>query len=81
MALAVAVFAGTVSDRSSNRRDFENNGRHILARSKRSGRPVSILMLDVDHFKALNDTYGHDAGDRALCVLADILKSTCRESV
>ncbi|MEM7671373.1 MAG: GGDEF domain-containing protein, partial [Pseudomonadota bacterium] len=64
----------------SNRRDFENKGRHIFATARRSGRPVSVLMLDVDRFKALNDTYGHDAGDRALCVLADVLKSTCRES-
>lgn len=64
----------------SNRRDFENQGRHILARARRFGRPVSVLMLDVDHFKALNDTHGHDAGDRALCVLADILKSACRQS-
>lgn len=61
----------------ANRRGFENDGRQVLVRARRSGRPVSALMLDVDLFKILNDTYGHDAGDKALCILAGILKSSC----
>ncbi len=62
------------------------NHRHIhellqeeFDRSKRSGEPVSVVMLDLDKFKAVNDTWGHQAGDRVLETLADILRETARE--
>src|SRR3569623_846515 len=63
-----------------------NNRRHIfelaereLARSKRHAQGFSILMLDVDHFKAVNDTYGHDAGDEVLRRLSEVCIETLRE--
>jgi diguanylate cyclase (GGDEF)-like protein len=49
-----------------------------LARSARSGDDISLLMIDLDHFKVLNDTHGHQAGDRALKAVADCLTETLR---
>jgi diguanylate cyclase (GGDEF)-like protein len=40
---------------------------------------VALIMLDLDHFKAVNDTYGHPAGDRVLVALADALRQSMRE--
>jgi two-component system, cell cycle response regulator len=48
-------------------------------RSRRTGEPVSVVMLDLDRFKEVNDTYGHQAGDRVLEELADILRESARE--
>ena len=48
------------------RRYFEEALRRDLARSKRSGQPISLMMFDVDKFKTINDEYGHMAADRAL---------------
>ena len=47
-------------------------------RSKRTGRPYSLLFIDIDKFKGINDGHGHQSGDNALIVLADILKTNCR---
>lgn len=62
-----------------NRGWFMELARLELARSAESGTPLSLLMLDVDHFKQVNDTYGHDAGDEALRVLAKVLRQAVRE--
>lgn len=51
------------------RRVFEL-GRRILHRAERLGQPLSVLYIDADHFKSVNDRFGHDAGDRALQVIA-----------
>lgn len=46
--------------------------------ARRSGRPLTLLMLDIDHFKRLNDTYGHQQGDMALIEMARIMKTVVR---
>ena len=48
-------------------------------RSGRTGEPLSVIMFDLDRFKQVNDTYGHQAGDAVLKELADILRETARE--
>ena len=51
-----------------------------LKRSYRNSLPISVLMMDLDKFKPINDTYGHIAGDRALHVIGDLLSSSVRET-
>ncbi|MHB8461899.1 MAG: diguanylate cyclase, partial [Vulcanimicrobiaceae bacterium] len=58
-----------------NRRLFEEALEREWARASRSGEPVSIAMIDIDHFKSFNDTYGHLAGDSALCQVAATFRS------
>ena len=61
-----------------NFRHFKTVLQAEMDRSKRSGIPTSLVMVDVDHFKAINDNYGHEAGNLALKSLADILNSEVR---
>jgi diguanylate cyclase (GGDEF)-like protein len=61
-----------------NFRHFKTVLQAEMDRSKRSGIPTSLVMVDVDHFKEINDTYGHEAGNLALKFLADILSSEVR---
>ena len=56
-----------------NRRYLDETLERELARAKREGYPLSLVMLDIDHFKKLNDTYGHQAGDKVLRELAGLL--------
>lgn len=64
----------------ANRRSFSLRIEHEFQRHKRYGSGLSVVMLDIDHFKAVNDTYGHPAGDMILKQLAGIVKSFIRES-
>lgn len=63
-----------------NRRYFMQALEAEYARSVRYATPLSFLMLDIDHFKRLNDTYGHQAGDEVLRGLADLLRVRVRGS-
>jgi diguanylate cyclase (GGDEF)-like protein len=63
-----------------SRRFFFQLAEAEWARAQRYGRPLSALMFDVDHFKQVNDTYGHGAGDRVLALLADCCRHTLRAS-
>ena len=63
-----------------NRRYFFERIDTELARSERTGTPLAVLMFDVDHFKAVNDTHGHRAGDRVLCAVAEVLRERVRET-
>lgn len=58
----------------ANRRYFLEAGRRMLAGVHRSGQSAVVALLDADHFKSVNDTYGHDAGDLVLAELSRILK-------
>ena len=49
-------------------------------RSQRYSTPLSMMMMDIDHFKSVNDTFGHDAGDEVLVSIADILKKWTRKT-
>lgn len=64
-----------------NRRWFLEMAATELRRSAKANRPMSLVMLDVDHFKRFNDEHGHDAGDTALRVLSDHLAQIDREGV
>jgi diguanylate cyclase (GGDEF)-like protein len=63
-----------------NRRAMQERGRAELKRANRSGEPVSVILCDLDHFKNINDKYGHEAGDAALTSLAAVLRRALRES-
>ncbi|MDF1505809.1 PAS domain S-box protein, partial [Roseisolibacter sp. H3M3-2] len=62
-----------------NRRGFRRMADHELKVARRTGRPGSVLYLDMDGFKAINDAHGHAEGDRALRAVADVLRQTVRE--
>jgi diguanylate cyclase (GGDEF)-like protein len=62
----------------SNRREFEENFARELERSTRTGQPLGLAVLDLDWFKEVNDLLGHVAGDRALRLLAEVLRRETR---
>ena len=61
-----------------NRRHFEDALTEEWARAHRTRSPIALVMVDIDHFKSLNDTLGHVAGDRALRAVADVIKRCAR---
>lgn len=62
-----------------NHREFQRLLQAELERSQRYKHPLSLLMLDIDHFKRVNDTYGHQSGDMVLRTLADQLRNGIRK--
>lgn len=62
-----------------NRRGFEDQARRILEDSGRRGLAVSLVLCDLDHFKAVNDSLGHSSGDRVIKALADFLKRATQD--
>ena len=54
--------------------------RREVSRAHRHHSPLSILMIDIDHFKSINDNHGHAVGDRVIARVADVLKNTAREA-
>ena len=63
-----------------NRRYMEDAVKRELHRAQRNNKPVSIIMIDIDHFKQFNDKYGHDAGDFVLSALARTITKNIRTS-
>ena len=62
-----------------NRRHFMYLAGHELERTRRYGGSLAIMMIDLDHFKVVNDTYGHEVGDRALKKVAEVVRTVLRK--
>ncbi|WP_115718532.1 sensor domain-containing diguanylate cyclase [Gallaecimonas mangrovi] len=63
-----------------NRRAFTELGNHLLVSASRKARPLSLLLLDIDYFKSVNDRFGHQVGDQALVHIAKLLTANVREN-
>ncbi|QJR37666.1 GGDEF domain-containing protein [Gemmatimonas groenlandica] len=63
-----------------NRRGFSERAKHHLALAQRTAMPFSVLALDLDAFKQINDCFGHDIGDEALVEMASLLSEAIRDS-
>ena len=63
---------------ASNRRGMQEELEVAIATSERDGEPLALFVFDLDHFKQVNDSLGHDAGDRVLVQVADIVRASTR---
>lgn len=64
----------------NNLRAFKEQADTMFTASRRNGLPLCALLVDIDHFKQINDTHGHATGDRVLQAVAQALKTTLREA-
>jgi diguanylate cyclase (GGDEF)-like protein len=64
----------------ANRRSFLHEGNEVMKRHAARARPAAVLLIDLDHFKSINDRFGHAIGDRVLQVFAEAAKSNLRAS-
>ncbi|HKE14501.1 MAG TPA: diguanylate cyclase [Kofleriaceae bacterium] len=64
----------------ANRRGFTESAEREVSRARRSGAPLTVVVVDVDHFKRVNDVHGHGVGDQVLRHVADCLAETARRS-
>ena len=62
-----------------NRRTFEERAQHVIAAAARESRPLSLLAVDIDHFKSVNDEFGHAGGDEALRLVVALMQETLAE--
>ncbi len=65
---------------AANRRSLLERGEQEFSRARRAGHPLTLLMVDVDHFKSINDSYGHSAGDSALQTLVALCRGGLRDA-
>jgi diguanylate cyclase (GGDEF)-like protein len=63
-----------------NRRAIARESEREISLARRASRPISVIAIDVDLFKSINDRYGHDGGDLALCAVADLLRNGLRQT-
>ena len=80
-ALHEQIYSNTITDNLTqlhNRRHFDDELAREFSRSRRHARPLSLLVIDIDHFKLVNDTHGHHVGDITLKAVSDAIRTSLR---